>query len=361
MRSSLLTTIVVFGSVAANESIAATYRIQDIGTLGGSASYGYDINNRGQVTGTAQIAGDSDARAFLYDGTMRDLTHPTKVRGTGMAINDRGQVVGFMGGAFYPAHYSTPFLYDGETHILTFVPWASTKAMGINVQGQVTGYSVRYGRDYAELAYRDGVLNLEIFSLSTAGTAINEHGVIVGFASPAAHRAVQAIVARPFVEGGSRQFLGTLGGRMSQAKGINDLGQIVGSAETADLDVHAFLHDGQMHDLGTLGGATSAAYDINALGQIVGDASTISGAEHAFLYTTENGMVDLNSLIATNSGWEITNARAINDLRQITGAGILNGNLRAFIMTPVPEPSSLTLAFLALIASRGRRLRSQAT
>ncbi|MBC8377670.1 MAG: hypothetical protein H8E62_00700 [Planctomycetes bacterium] len=69
--------------------------------------------------------------------------------------------------------------------------------------------------------------------------------------------------------------LGTLGGSRSEATGINDSGQVIGSSRIAgDAETHAFLYDnGVMTDLGTLGGSTSGASSINNNGQIVG-AST---------------------------------------------------------------------------------------
>src|SRR5215208_4910007 len=66
--------------------------------------------------------------------------------------------------------------------------------------------------------------------------------------------------------------LGTLGGKASEAFGVNDLGQVVGTSRTESGESHAFLWKrGKMTDLGTLGGGIqcAAAYGINDPGQVV--------------------------------------------------------------------------------------------
>jgi len=62
------------------------------------------------------------------------------------------------------------------------------------------------------------------------------------------------------------------------ARGINNLGQVVGYADTADGLQHAFLYSaGQMTDLGVIGDrwCSSIAYGINDNGQIVGETCTL--------------------------------------------------------------------------------------
>jgi probable HAF family extracellular repeat protein len=63
---------------------------------------------------------------------------------------------------------------------------------------------------------------------------------------------------------GAVTWLATLGGNESAAFGINNSGQIVGSATTAAGETHPFLlSSGRMIDLGTLGGTRGAAKAIN--------------------------------------------------------------------------------------------------
>jgi len=110
--------------------------------------------------------------------------------------------------------------------------------------------------------------------------------------------------------------LETLGGSYSRAYGINEAGQVVGYAETADGEQHAFLWDRNigMIDLGTLGGNKSSAFGINNFGQVVGSAKTTGGELHAFLW--EKGRItDLGVL----EGGNCTEAKAINDAGQVVG------------------------------------------
>jgi probable HAF family extracellular repeat protein len=100
----------------------------------------------------------------------------------------------------------------------------------------------------------------------------------------------------------------------------------------AQLVAHAYKwQSGVMTDLGTLGGTVSNAKGVNNRGQIVGYATTADGASRGVLW--ENGAIyDLNTLLPANSGWQIagTNTNAINDSGQIVGQGLINGHQHAF-------------------------------
>jgi probable HAF family extracellular repeat protein len=146
--------------------------------------------------------------------------------------------------------------------------------------------------------------------------------------------------------------LGTLGGGSSVATSINDNGKVVGiysvGVNLVNPLTRAFLYtNGSMSDLGTLGGITSIAKSINNSGQVVGYSTDQSRSSRAFLYS--NGvMSDLNSLLYPNSGWKLSDAVDINDLGQIVGTGVFDGQTRAFLMTPtdispVPLPASAWL------------------
>ena len=72
----------------------------DLGTLGGSISEAYAINDAGQVVGRARVSDAPVVRhAFLWEkGTMTDLgTVGACIRGTATSINSKGQIVGGLG------------------------------------------------------------------------------------------------------------------------------------------------------------------------------------------------------------------------------------------------------------------------
>jgi len=82
--------------------------------------------------------------------------------------------------------------------------------------------------------------------------------------------------------------LGTLGGDISAAHGINEAGHVVGGSYTSSGEIHAFLYEsGNIEDLGTLGGDYSNTEAISNKGLIVGYSRTNSGELHAALWIPE--------------------------------------------------------------------------
>jgi len=86
--------------------------------------------------------------------------------------------------------------------------------------------------------------------------------------------------------------LGTLAGDdvQSEARGINDRGQVVGTSVAPDGQFHGFVwRDGRMTDLGiafpdVMNG--SGATDINDNGLIVGHSAVAADTVHAVLWTS---------------------------------------------------------------------------
>src|SRR5207244_13332282 len=120
----------------------------------------------------------------------------------------------------------------------------------------------------------------------------------------------------------------------------NDEGRDVGWRWSAvDGPGRAFLLDsGGKHDLGTLGGLYSEGDGINTWGMVVGSAEgTTPGVMHAFVYSA-GLMQDLNRLVPPGSGWELQEARAINDHGQIAGVGTIGGQRHGYLLTPLALP-----------------------
>jgi probable HAF family extracellular repeat protein len=122
--------------------------------------------------------------------------------------------------------------------------------------------------------------------------------------------------------------LGTLGGGISNAYGVNDLTQVVGVSQVAGGFNHGFLWTKPhgMKDLGTLGGNFSSAQAINDASEIVGQAATSQSTSYAFLRKGST-MQDLGSLGGSSSQANAINFNPVTqDFTQIAGWSVTAGN-----------------------------------
>ena len=158
---------------------------------------------------------------------------------------------------------------------------------------------------------------------------------------------------------GSMQNLGALSTGDSTGIAVKDLGPVVGFSKVSSPLNHAFFYsNGTMQDLGTIPGHDiSFAYGVNNLGQTVGTAGIydefVSLPTRAFLHSNGD-MMDLNNLISPSSGWILREAYGINDSGPITGWGTHNGQEHAFLLN-VPGPGTMLPLLLTIFSNRRRR------
>lgn len=114
-----------------------------LGSLGGTFGGSWWINNKGQVVGSSNLAGDQTEHPFLWSKAtgMKDLGTLGGTFGHPDAINDKGEVVGFATTA--GDQFGHAFLWrDGLMTDLGALPGdPNTEAFSINAKGQVVGAS----------------------------------------------------------------------------------------------------------------------------------------------------------------------------------------------------------------------------
>ena len=154
--------------------------------------------------------------------------------------------------------------------------------------------------------------------------------------------------------------LGTLGGEMSVACGLNDRGKVVGFSSLANGESHAFLwSDCGMTDLGTLPDlGFSTGRNINNSGQVVGDSTAqfLTPPYHAVFWKRNREIVPLGTL-----GGAAGFAVDINSRGQVVGAARDgSGQLHAFRWQDGVMTDLGTLPGHVLSVARGINRRGQA-
>ncbi|MFM2081873.1 MAG: hypothetical protein RL380_564, partial [Verrucomicrobiota bacterium] len=235
----------------ATNGVASNPQMADLGTLGGTDSDAYDVNLSGQVTGYA-LDGSGAYRAcrFNTNGTITDLgaQMPGSLAQTfGYGINQAGQVVG----SGYDQNFlsSQAFFYNGNNIVLlgdlTGGGGGKSEAYAINNNVQITGYAINGAGEYHAFRRSGGTMT-DLGTLGgtfSSGAGINNSNVIVGVSTiDAGDLTNHAFICagNTMVDLNTQLDASSNSWVLIKAENINDLGQIVGYG-TNNGTLHGFL------------------------------------------------------------------------------------------------------------------------
>jgi len=141
----------VFTPAPGTDGYALSYTdgvMSDLGTLGGTNSTAYAIDDSGQVVGESEIAGNAAYHAFVYaDGSMDDLGTLGGTDSYATGISDSGQIVGMSqlpSGTWHPFIDVADQMIDLNQLLPPDSGWTLLSTPAINNASQIVGTGV-YG------------------------------------------------------------------------------------------------------------------------------------------------------------------------------------------------------------------------
>ena len=352
------TTASLLIAVACPAQSAPLYVATDLGLLNSDDQFsqGFGLNNYGQVAGFS-LNSQAIPHVFLWtptvangvSGVLSDLGLCSSGFDGGFKLNSYGQLQ-FNRGVTTPS-------FGVQSHAFLWTPFApntiagsavdlltlngadgASYGYGINDNGAVVGSSYPGPCFIWTPASPHGVTGTmtDFGNRSSSGVAfaVNDSGKVAGsvgvtfFSYPILHAGLSAYTSGdiigpgPRVDQNDQTYSGT-------GYAINAAGHVAGDAVFPNPNsLRPFLSTGgtNLTDIAADGHAAA----INNRDQIVGDVNN-----NAFLFANGTNY-NLLSLLDPSSGWnQLVTARAINDRGQIVGYGSRNGDLRAYLLTPI--------------------------
>ena len=356
-------------------SAQALYPVTDLGVLPGyAACVPYRMNDRGDVVGYCAPAGANyfNTTAFVWrNGAMSAVGKLTGGNySLGVAINSLGVITGDGDtGDFRPQSWVTT---TTPGVLLNIFPnnGGNTRALFIGDNGMIGGYYTKSlggsswkgaiwtpdpkdPRKYrtTDLPVLPGAINPK--SSISIPAVFNQSGQAAGYASSdriiGQHAAFwNNDAAHSMVD------LGVLpGDQGSYAHGMNDFGQVAGESLTpVGLPRAVVWNNDAAHTLSELpplaGDNYAIAGPINNAGHVLGVSFYEPPGMTAFnagipayrvVLWRDGGVFELQTLVdpATGAGWTNISPNAINNLGQMAGSGVFNGQARAILLTPLPQ------------------------
>jgi probable HAF family extracellular repeat protein len=318
---------------------AQSYAIADLGALpGNSTSRAYGLNNLGQAVG---VSDSGAAIATLFrNGTATNMNTLNAGVSVATCISGSSLAAGYNIFSSNPNPTFRAFVYGngGMTDIQSDSLFPSgTQAYGINSSGMVVGQGWLTNESFHVFLYAGGRMVDLGGGFQASASAINDAGQIVGNGT--------AMGAFLYSNGKMVPLGVPSGANSSWANAINSTGKMIaGNLFFNSPPSHASLHsNGGWSDLGAFPGAVgNSATGVNSSGQVVGIAFFPVQSYHPFRpgkhvgFIHRNGaLVDLNTLIPSNSGFTITDAIGINDPGQIVCDATNSSNVaRAVLLSP---------------------------
>jgi probable HAF family extracellular repeat protein len=368
----------------------ARYVITDLGTLGGTYSFGYGLSDAGAVAGGAATPTQGDfvsQTGFVWkNGTMMSTGTLGGSACPGCSSEAGGPNASGVAALISETATADP---NGEdfcgfgTHrrclgavwmngilkpLLPLAGGQNSQAYWLNNSGQVIGFSETGVVDpscgstpFQVLQYKAAIWNpngttkpLSPLAGDTVsfGFGINDLGQAVGTSGTCASTTLPPLApsgahAVLWQADGTPVDLGNLGGNaFNIATSINNHGAVAGTSLSTDGTVHPFLWTSAsgIKDLGAFPGAiltiAGCCHTLNDNGEVVGFAIDPSFNMTAFV--VQNGaMTDMNTLLPQGSPWYLLQACSVNNAGQIIGAGIINGEVHAYLASPVSASAAL--------------------
>jgi probable HAF family extracellular repeat protein len=154
-------------------------KMVDIGTLGGTFGISEGMNNRGQVIGDSNLAGDQSKHAFLWDkkrglqdlGTLKGYSFYSQAHW----VNDAGEIVGESAAGTTSRVASHAFLWKNGlmTDLGTVADDACSAALSINSRGQIVGFgSANCDQEDHAFLWENGGPIVDLSTLVLPGSAV---------------------------------------------------------------------------------------------------------------------------------------------------------------------------------------------